>query len=407
MGKPYKDLLPPLSSAEYAALRADIKVNGVREPVLLDEDGNILDGHHRKRIDPNAPTRVIKGLSPEEKRAFVFRSNFCRRNLSPEQRDEVKGRMKETAVGLREEGRTQQEIADLLGVARPTVAAWLASDIPNVSADKGNMFDARLSLPVATRDEIVALVESGEKQDKVAAEFKISQGRVSKLVTQARKKRENKAKAEQIAKQAVEGKFEKLYDVIVLDPPWPMAKIEREVRPNQSEFDYPTMSEDELENLTVPCSGDCHVWVWTTHRFLPMAFRLLDAWGLKYVCTFTWHKPGGFQPVGLPQYNCEFALYARAGSPKFNTTKTFPVCFDAPRGKHSEKPDVFYETVRRVTGGRKGDGSRLDLMRRLASGCGMPGVQRNNTDARASWFRAFNVNDFSPSLVVADSWRNW
>jgi N6-adenosine-specific RNA methylase IME4 len=159
---------------------------------------------------------------------------------------------------------------------------------------------------------------------------------------------------------AVEAKAARgIYDVLVIDPPWPMEKIERDVRPNQSAFDYPTMSEGELRALTLPMADDCHVWLWTTHKFLPMALRLLDAWSLKYVCTFVWHKPGGFQPIGLPQYNSEFALYARRGTPSFIDTKAFPTCFDAARGAHSEKPEAFYDVLRRVTAGR-----RLDMFNR-------------------------------------------
>ena len=138
-----------------------------------------------------------------------------------------------------------------------------------------------------------------------------------------------------------------------------MEKIEREVRPNQSTFDYPTMTEMQLAEMKLPIAANSHFWLWTTHRFLPMAFRLLESWDLSYVCTFTWHKPGGFQPVGLPQYNCEFALYARRGSPQFKTTKAFKVCFQAPRGKHSEKPEAFYDLVRRVT-----SGARIDIFNR-------------------------------------------
>ncbi len=40
-------LLPPLSPEDFAALEASIIEHGVLVPVEYDEEGNILDGHHR------------------------------------------------------------------------------------------------------------------------------------------------------------------------------------------------------------------------------------------------------------------------------------------------------------------------------------------------------------------------
>ena len=145
------------------------------------------------------------------------------------------------------------------------------------------------------------------------------------------------------------------YSTIVIDPPWPMKFVQRKSRPTQVEMPYPVMQEAEIAALRLQAADACHVWCWTTQKFLPMALRVLNVWGVKYVCTFTWCKPGGFQPVRLPQYASEFVLYGRIGSPRFRETKNFKTWFTAPRGEHSAKPDEFYALVRRVCQGPRAD----------------------------------------------------
>lgn len=156
---------------------------------------------------------------------------------------------------------------------------------------------------------------------------------------------------------------EGVFDVMVIDPPWPMKRIQRDVEPDQPvAMPYPTMTEEELLAWDIPqtkAAANCHVFLWTTHRFLPLALQCLEEWDAKYTCTFVWHKSDAFQPLNFPKLNCEFCLYARYGNPRFLDWKDFWACFNAPSGKHSEKPELFYQLLRRVTGGR-----RLDLFNR-------------------------------------------
>jgi N6-adenosine-specific RNA methylase IME4 len=80
-----------------------------------------------------------------------------------------------------------------------------------------------------------------------------------------------------------------------------------------------------------------HLFCWATEKYLPTALDLVAKWGFRYVLTMVWHKPGGFQPHDLAQYNCEFIIYARRGTPVLIDTKDFNVCNSWPRRVHSRK----------------------------------------------------------------------
>lgn len=137
------------------------------------------------------------------------------------------------------------------------------------------------------------------------------------------------------------------YRCLAIDPPWPVKKIEREVRPNQvTDLSYPTMSLEEIGELPIPDLADplgCHVYLWVTHRFLPSGLRLFDAWGVNYQCVMTWVKNVGFTPYSW-MYSTEHVLFGRIGS--LDLLKNgLRLDFQAATTGHSEKPDVFYERV--------------------------------------------------------------
>ena len=397
-----KALIRPLTETEYAGLEAAILRDGIREPLSVwDNDGKfiLLDGHNRKKIcDKHGieyKTRVIKKVtingeevdldSLDRAKIWVAHNQGGRRNLEsadwaflvaelmPAFTADAKRRQKEQAEFKKVYGTDSKEDSF------PNELGKLKSLKSTSSNDDKHLSEAVVQAiesiaPGQTNKAYVqaALKEGGYKNGEFTKIDKFK--KLKEKVGEVSKKEKHKVMPDLIRKQktanivknldsveAMEAKkLAGVYDVAVIDPPWPMQKIERDERPNQAVFDYPTMSIEDIsgdvgDNLLKHLNKDAHVFLWTTHKFLPDAINLLKGWGLSYVCTFTWHKPGGFQPIGLPQYNCEFALYARKGTPKFVDTKKFNTCFDAPRGKHSEKPEEFYETLRRVTGGRRID----------------------------------------------------
>ena len=370
--------IPDLSDEELSQLEANLVENGgARDPLVVWRNGGkdiLLDGHNRYEICTRLALRYeidpLEFETRDEAADWIDRNQLGRRNLSRQDYKLLLGRRYNRAKKRPHEAGAMKGKA----VDKKSTACSLAEEhgVDEKTVRRAGKFAESVEKAKAIDPAIEAKVSAGKAPPraavvKAAALLEKAPERAREIIEGGKKMadviREEK-RAEVVAKlESVEAKKAKAlaghYDVIVIDPPWPMEKIERDVRPNQSEFDYPTMTEADLAAMKMPAADDCHMWLWTTHRFLPMALRLLDAWKFKYVCTFVWHKPGGFQPIGLPQYNCEFAVYARRGTPQFIDTKAFSVCFDAPRGKHSEKPEAFYEVVRRVTAGR-----RIDIFNR-------------------------------------------
>ncbi len=112
--------LPPLSDEEYQGLRASIAVNGVKVPILVDEEKRIIDGSYRKRFADefgyDCPEIVEAGLTGEEKRTLARALNLSRRQLNTDQKRQIiADQLAETP------DRSARWIAKQLGVSHPTV----------------------------------------------------------------------------------------------------------------------------------------------------------------------------------------------------------------------------------------------------------------------------------------------
>ena len=94
----------------------------------------------------------------------------------------------------------------------------------------------------------------------------------------------------------------KKYQIIYADPPWNVSLFSRIVRPTQKPHPYPKMSLIDIKKLPIKDITDengCHLFLWTTHKWLPMAFEVMREWGFNYQCCLVWDKTFGFTPYSF------------------------------------------------------------------------------------------------------------
>lgn len=136
------------------------------------------------------------------------------------------------------------------------------------------------------------------------------------------------------------------YDVIVIDPPWKMAKLT-----------YPYMTNEEIRQFVIPAKEDAVIFLWVVHTYLPFALELLKNWGFEYKHTFVWNKmKHGRGHYALEQV--EFCLVGIKGKPSYHNYKYSDLISESKR-EPGRKPQAIYELVREIC-----HGTRIDIFAR-------------------------------------------
>ena len=396
-------VMPPLSNEEYAELKNDIAQRGVMVPIEYDEQGNVLDGHHRLQVCAELgiteyPKVIRAGMTEAEKRTHARKLNMARRQLNREQKQElIREQLRETPE------KSDRQIARELGVDKNTVNArrveletggeihhldtTMGADgkqyprqverkvsvVDNEDSTAWNEYDEKAAL--YDLDELFIehpclsdLVEVVEKPRKPVSVFnptkreekaiqntdvvkRMADTGASVLIAEKQIKQQERQAAiqEQIDKPKASSHVDiyatdKKYRVIYADPPWSYNDKQDTGMLGGAVKHYPTMPLQDICDLPVPAADNAVLFLWVTSPLLEDSFKVINAWGFKYKSSFVWDKVAH----NMGHYNSvrhEFLLIATRGSCTPDVAKLYDSVVSVERAEHSRKPKEFRDMI--------------------------------------------------------------
>lgn len=359
---PLANLFPPIEGADFADLVADVRANGLREPVVVYE-GQILDGRNRYRACKAAdvPVRTV-AYEGDDALRFVVSLNLRRRHLTENQRAMVAANIANMANGgdrksdqranLPSDPDAQtpppvslEQAAEMMKVSRRSVVAAkavLREGVPEL-ADKVSSgqiaVSAAADVAQLPKEEQQEVLSKGDKALLLGAAKKV---RAAKEIT---RRAERIKKIAEIAKGNAPLAAASKFPVIYADPPW---RYDHAATANrQIENHYPTMSLDEICAMPVQqiTTDDAILYMWATAPKLAECMQVLTAWGFDYRTNFVWVK----DKIGMGYHarsQHEILLVAKRGNiPPPAVADRVSSVVVAERGEHSAKPALFYELI--------------------------------------------------------------
>lgn len=179
------------------------------------------------------------------------------------------------------------------------------------------------------------------------------------------------------------------YGTIVLDPPWSYVVSPKNEPSNREDYlrrdgtptkrstgptadaHYATMNHAQIAALPVGdlAADQGHIYLWVTNPRLfadkrgdgPTPAEMLKGWGFEYITMLTWHKLGA---PGLGWYyrgDTEHVLFGTKGKLGIPTALRRSNFFEAPKRRHSEKPNLFFKIVE-----ERSPAPRLEMFARSA-----------------------------------------
>lgn len=140
--------------------------------------------------------------------------------------------------------------------------------------------------------------------------------------------------------------------VLVADPPWKFGDS-LPGKGRGAEKHYSCMTTQELCAMELPpTASDCVLLMWRVAAMQREALDVMDAWGFTLKSELVWRKLtktgkrhfGMGRHVRMEHEVCLIGVRVRV-APLNHSTRSV---FEAPVGRHSEKPDAFYELAEQL-----------------------------------------------------------
>ncbi len=332
----FRGLIPSLAPDECRQLKANLRADGCLSP-LVTWRGTLLDGHNRLEICEEHGlayrTHEVDLPDRDAAKAWIIRNQFGRRNLTPYQRAELALELEPLVAARSRQGErtdlsqnsgksesldTHREVAKSAGVSHDTIAK--VKHIRDHATDE---------VKQQLRDP-----NGGLSIHKAYQDLKTDERRIDRNVRNI-----------QLVEVALDAGEVPPASVLLVDPPW-----KYDFSPTDSceiENQYPTMTLEAICALDVAgvSTPDAVLFLWATSPKLAEAFEVLNSWGFAYRTCAIWDKGA----IGCGYYfrqQHELLLVATRGKlPAPEPSTRPPSVFQAPRGKHSEKPEAVYEFI--------------------------------------------------------------
>jgi N6-adenosine-specific RNA methylase IME4 len=341
-------LIPPLSAEERQQLEDNIvEHGGARDPLVVWGSGGtltLLDGHNRyeicTRLGLPFDVHEMRFSSRDEAEDWIDKNQLGRRNLTADAFTLLLGRRynrAKKAQGAPKGNRNRLIQSDQNDHFEKTADKLAAEHgVGSATVRRAGKFAEEVDRTPELKQAV------GERRPVIQVKRELKE-----QAREARREENRKKIAAVPEPEKAAAVADAKFATIVIDPPWDWGDEGDQDQLGRARPDYSTMTIKQLEQLDVGglADDDCHIYLWITNRSLPKGFRLLEAWGFRYITAITWVKPH----FGMGNYfrgQTEHVLFGVKGSQPLKR-KDVGTAFMADRGTggHSSKPSTFLDLV--------------------------------------------------------------
>ncbi len=175
-----------LSDLEFEKLKSSIATIGMGNPILVDEIGQVIDGHQRLRAcEELGHTEILVRVLASDTEEHFIANNWCRRNVTQVDKARVVTKLflkrQASLPTYKRRGNVElrKELAEVLGVDERTVSRYLQIGRLPMAIQLAVARDALTQskaikidgLSASQQNAIAARIEAGEDADVVAREY--------------------------------------------------------------------------------------------------------------------------------------------------------------------------------------------------------------------------------------------